>query len=61
MRKVMNGLDNSFDTWQRNLVSGPKSETALCQKEAEGDGRNTGLQDKTPPVIFYSSIIYVIG
>lgn len=43
MRKIMNGLDNSFDTWQRNLVSGPKSETALCQKEAEGDGRNTGL------------------
>lgn len=50
MRKIMNGLGNSFDTWLRNLLSSPKSETALCQKEAEGDGRNTGLQDMTPSV-----------
>lgn len=49
MKKVMNGLDNSFDTWPKNLASSPTSETAPRLKAAEGDGRNTGLQDKTPP------------
>lgn len=60
MKKTMNGLSNSFDTWLRELVSGLISEIAVCQKEVEGDGRHTGLQDKTPTICHFYSPVCVI-
>lgn len=46
MRKRRNGLDHSFDTWLRNLVSDPIFKGAVREKEAEEDEGSTGLQDK---------------